>query len=194
MAAAPKALTSPGEPTNMIRTATLPTVLATLALSLSLAGCAVDAGDSTATDDEEATGTAEQELNQGWNLANGLYRVNGAPEVYMILGSSYCHVYDPGQINALARHHGWGTDVFNLGALGNLSWRTFTGSCKYPDGMYRRQVETPVYLVTGNQYCWVKNATQVANHGGWGAVLVINRPVSHIKFQDGRTYTGHCAW
>jgi hypothetical protein len=173
-------------------------VASILSTFVGLAGCTAPTSQQ---EEEETAASSEEPLNAGWNLSDGFYRVDRGAAVYMINGySNYCWVYDPGQLDALGHARGMSTNVLNLASFGgvsgwaSLSWRNYTGTCAYPDGMYRRESEQAVYLVTGNSYCWVRDNDQVSHHGGWRAVYVIDRPVSEAKFQDGRTFSGTCAW
>jgi hypothetical protein len=148
-------------------------VLGVSALAMMAVGCS---GESM-VEGEEPAGEAEQAL--GFWGQDGYFQESGTPRVFKVYGSKFCWVYDPGELGALQHASRGQWDGYTRPTFHMIAYeygKTFTGSCGYPNGMYRRDGDAAVYSVASTYYCHVQNNAQVNARGGWGAVLVLKVP------------------
>lgn len=130
---------------------------------------------------------AAREMNR-W--ANGQFRrAANDPKVYMTFhnGASICLVQNPDHLRALGADN---KVIVAPSGTNLLSGKNYTGTCGWPNGMFRRSNQPEVYrMYDDSKFCHVGNEAQLATFGGWSFVMVVS-PDSDIG--RGRTATGSC--
>lgn len=125
------------------------------------------------------------------NLVSGYFRRSDRPEVYFVNAGNRtaCHVQNPSQMEV---YGGFG-QVQTVQGDGFRSGAQFTGSCAWPDGLYRSSDRPEVYYLHNNwrSACWVRTPERVEQLGGWGRVRLINN-TSRESLTVGRSYSERC--
>jgi protease YdgD len=122
-------------------------------------------------------------------VSNGYYKRNGRPEVYFLNAGDrqFCHVQNPSQMEV----YGGFQQVRNVADGGFQVGVNFTGSCSWPDGLYRSRERPEVYYLSRGTACWVRTPQQVDALGGWGRVRLINNTPKE-SLTIGRRYSDRC--
>ena len=135
---------------------------------------------------------------QAYAAPIGFYRFSGNPAVfYQYSDSHYCHVQNEVQMGAFG-----GFNRVRVQNYNNLSGSQ-TGSCGWPNGLYRGSQFREVYYLygssqipsLGDKYCHVTNENELQRiqQLTGSQVTVINlAPNEYFNLKSGRSGTGTC--